>query len=138
MNLATRLLRPLALLITGLLLAAGCSTTKQTESLLSAAGFRIMNASTPQQLERLTALPENTVTSVPKDGTNYFVFPVPDQKLLYVGLEPQYQEYQRLRLQKQLADEKLAAAQLNSMPTWDGWGAWGGPIYVAPTPYIRR
>jgi len=134
MNYATRLL----LLIVALLTAAGCSTTKQTESLLSAAGFHIINATTPQQLQRLAELPENQVTSVPKDGTNYFVFPVPDQKLIYVGQEPQYQEYQRLRLQKQLADEKLAAAQLNSMPTWDGWGAWGGPIYVAPVPYIRR
>jgi len=133
-----RLLKPFSSLAAVLLFAAGCASTKQTEDLLLAAGFHILNATTPQQLERLADLPKNTVTAVPKDGTNYFVFPVPDQKLLYVGQEPQYQEYQRLRLQKQLADEKLAAAQLNSMPAWNGWGAWDGPIYVAPMPYIRR
>jgi hypothetical protein len=46
---------------------------------------------------------------------------------LYVGTEAQYQEYQRLELEKQLADERLSAAQeyRNAATMWgDGWGPW--------------
>ncbi|MBX3734165.1 MAG: hypothetical protein KF791_16430 [Verrucomicrobiae bacterium] len=134
---------PATLLMTAVALvavvaAAGCASTKQTEDLLSAAGFRILQASTPAQQEKLKGLPPDKVSMVPRDGTNYFVFPVPKEQVLYVGEDAQYQEYQRLRLQQERSQEQLTAAQLNSMPVWDGWGAWGAPVYVAPRPYIRR
>jgi capsule polysaccharide export protein KpsE/RkpR len=44
-----------------------------------------------------------------------------------VGTEAQYQEYQRLELEKQLADERLSAAQQyrNAATMWgEGWGPW--------------
>ncbi|MCW5559053.1 MAG: hypothetical protein KIT22_14640, partial [Verrucomicrobiae bacterium] len=132
-----RFLKPFSPLAAILLLAVGCASTKPTENLLSAAGFQALNTPTPQQLERLSALPENTVTTVPKDGTNYFVFPVPGRKILYVGLEPQYREYQRLLQQQQAADAALGRARLMSSPRWTGWGAWDGPLITIPTPTSR-
>ena len=40
---------------------------------------------------------------------------------VYTGTEPQYQEYQRLRLQKELADERLDASR--------SWGPWGSGLW---------
>ena len=87
-------------LITGILmgLAIGCSTTQNRENMLSAAGFRMVPANTPERQAHLTSLPADKITP----------------------------EYRRLRLQKQMADEQLAAAQMNEND-WGVWGAWGGP-----------
>lgn len=128
--------RPLiGLLIATILLAAGCATTQDTTNLLSAAGFNMIPATTPQQESELGSLPTGKVSLVPRDGTNYYVFPDRGHKILYVGQSAQYQEYQRLRLQKQLATEQLTAAQMNSTTAWTTWGPWSVPVMV---PVIRR
>jgi len=113
-----------------LALAAGCSTTKQTESLLSAAGFQIMPATTPEQKAHLKTLPAGKVTTVQRAGKTYFVYPDAAKQVAYVGQQPQYQEYQKLRLQKQMAEDQLQAAELNSEPGWNAWGVWPGAMVV--------
>ncbi len=112
----------------------GCSTTQQTENLLSAAGFKIIPAETPQQQAHLKTLTRDKVTLVERGGTNYFVFPDLKSQVLYVGHDAQYQEYQKLRLQKQMAKDQVQAAEMNSEP---GWGAWGG-FGVVAVPMFRR
>lgn len=106
-------------------LVIGCSTTKSTESLLSAAGFKIIPATTPQQQAHLETLKPDKVTMVEREGTNYFVFPDAKSQVLYVGHDAQYQEYQKLRLQKEMAAEQVQAAQLNQ-ENWvvSGPGFW--------------
>jgi hypothetical protein len=121
-----------------LILGAGCSTTKQTENLLSAAGFKMMPAATVEQKAHLNTIPPNKVTMVVREGTNYFVFPDPKQQVIYVGQQPQYNEYQRLRLQKQMAEDQVNAAELNSQPAWGVWGGWGGVGGVERVPVFRR
>ena len=79
--------------------ATGCSTTKQTENLLSAAGFKMVPAATPEQKAHLQRLPAGKVTTVQRNGTTYFVYPDAAKEMVYVGQQPQYQEYQKLRLQ---------------------------------------
>src|SRR5215469_10004125 len=103
------------LLAAGLLMtwAVGCSSTGEKESMLSAAGFKMVPANTPERQARLKLLPADEITPVQRDGVNYYTFPDPKQNVLYVGQEQQFQEYQRLRLQKQMADEELNAAQMN-------------------------
>jgi hypothetical protein len=118
--------------------AMGCSTTKQTENMLSAAGFKVMPATTPEQKAHLATLPANKVTMVMREGKTYFVFPDAKQQVLYVGQQPQYNEYQRLRLQKQMAEEQAQAAELNSESAWGVWGGWGGMGVVEPVPVFRR
>jgi len=116
--------------LTGLLacFAAGCSTTKQTENLLSAAGFKMMPATTPEQKAHLKTLAAGKVTTVQRSGTTYFVFPDAARQVLYVGQQPQYQEYQKLRLQNQMAMDQLQAAELNSDRDWSRWGVWPGAV----------
>lgn len=107
--------------------AIGCSTTTQKENMLTAAGFKMVSADTPAKQAHLKSLPADKITPVQRHGTTYYTFPDQKRNVLYVGQEPQYQEYQKLRLQKQLANEQLEAAQMNQDAAWDVWGPWGGP-----------
>jgi hypothetical protein len=104
--------------------AIGCSTTKEKENMLSAAGFKMVPANTPERQAHLTSLPAGKITPVQREGTTYYTFPDPKNNVLYVGREQQYQKYQQLRYQKQLADEQLEAAQMNEN-AWGAWGPWG-------------
>jgi hypothetical protein len=101
----------------------GCASTKSTENMLSAAGFKMVPATTPQQQAHLQTLPADKITSVVRNGTTYYVYPDPKRQQLYIGREAQYQQYQKLRLENQMAEEQLQAAEMG--PGWDAWGPWG-------------
>jgi len=107
-----------------LALAIGCTTTTQTENMLSAAGFKAVPAVTPEQQAHLKTLPPHKITMAVRNGKPYYTFPDPAHKILYVGQEAQYQEYQKLRLQKQMAAEELNAAEINNGGAWGIWGSW--------------
>jgi hypothetical protein len=109
-----------------LAIATGCTTTKQTEDMLSASGFKIVPASTPQQQAHLKTLPAHKVTMVQRDGKVYFVYPDVKQNVLYVGQQTQYQQYQKARQEAMLAAEQESAAAMND-EAWSTWGMWGGP-----------
>ncbi len=117
-----------ALICTAILLALaiGCSTTKGTEDMLSAAGFKTIPANTPEREAHLKSLPANQITSVQREGTLYYVFPDQKNSVAYVGQQQQYQTYQRLRLQKQMADEQLNTAEMYNSAPWGVWGPWAG------------
>src|SRR5258708_7435421 len=108
-----------------LAVAIGCSTTKEKENMLSAAGFRMVPADTPEKQAHLKSLPADKISTAQRDGKLYYTFPDPKSNVLYVGQEPQYQKYRQLRLQKQMADEQLNAAELNNDAAWGAWGVWG-------------
>src|SRR5215472_12402315 len=118
------------LLTTGVLvaLAIGCSTTKSRENMLSAAGFKMVPADTPERVAHLNSLPPDKITTVQRNGTLYYTFPDPKHNVLYVGQQEQYQEYQKLRLQNQMTQEQLSAAEMNEN-AWGVWGPWGGGPY---------
>jgi hypothetical protein len=116
-----------------LTLVVGCTgmQTQNKENLLIAAGFKVIVPKTAIQQQKLQALPPDKVTLVQKAGQNYYVFPDAANNQAYVGGPKQYQTYQQLRLQNQLANDNLQAAEINqdaamSWDTWGGWGAWGG------------
>lgn len=111
-------------------LVVGCSTTASRENMLTAAGFSQVPANTPQRQAHLNSLPADKITPVQRNGSMYYTFADPKHNVLYVGTESQYQEYRRLRLQKQMADEQLAAAQMNEDAAWNAWGPWGGPGFA--------
>ena len=126
-------------LIACLALLSGCAgtptaNTAQDESLLVAAGFKTVVASTDQQLQNLPTLPPGQVTVVTQTGTNWFVYPDLPKNRVYVGTQKQYQAYLRLRAQNNLpAADPLAAyykqdAAMNaatardaSIPAWEYW-----------------
>jgi hypothetical protein len=65
----------------------------------------------------------------PRRRSDRVVYADPDVcKRLYTGTEAQYQQFQRLALEKRLADEQLMTAQNNLSAAID-WGLWG------PWPY---
>jgi hypothetical protein len=73
----------------------------------------------------LRALPTRRLVPNERDDRLYYVYADPEVcRCLYVGTEPQYQEYQRLALQKRLADEELMAAQDFLSATTMNWGLW--------------
>jgi hypothetical protein len=100
----------------------GCATlqaagARSTEEVLSAAGFRVEAADTPEKLADLQTPPARQVLAETRDGKTSYVYRDPSAcRCLYVGGEAEYQQYQRLRLEKAIADER-------SSPDM-GWG-WG-------------
>jgi len=108
-------------------LAVGCAHTQQTENLLSAAGFRTVIATTPQQQLHLKKLPPYKVTVVQRNAKTYYVYADPAHNQIYVGSQFQYDQYRDLRLAKNLAEEDLQDARLNA-ETAMGWEVWG-PFY---------
>ena len=117
-----------------IVLAAGCATTDtlNNDNLAIAAGFKVITPKNPGQQAILAKLPKDKVSPVNYQGSTYYVLPDSMNNLAYVGGAAQYQDYQRLRVAKQLSNNNLAAAQMNEMDSmdWGGWGGWGGPAFV--------
>ena len=114
-------------------LSSGCAairrhSTIETEQMLSAAGFHMKLADTPEKLAHLQTLTPRTVVRDVRNGQPQYVYADPKTcKCLYVGDEQRYQKLQELSLQKKIADEQMAAAQANldaSMNWWGGWWGW--------------
>jgi hypothetical protein len=105
-------------------MVVGCAHTQQTENLLSAAGFRTVIATTPQQQQHLKTLPPYKVMRVQRNGQMHYVYADPAHNLIYVGGLFQYDQYRDLRLAKNVAAEDLQDAKLNAEDEM-GWEAWG-------------
>ena len=124
-------IRSVVVLASVVIALGGCATIRRhealdTEQVLSAAGFHMKLGDTPEKLASLRALPTRRLVPNERDGRLYYVYADPEVcRCLYVGTEPQYQEYQRLALQKRLADEELMAAQDFLSGATMNWGAWG-------------
>jgi hypothetical protein len=111
--------------------AAGCATlqaagTRSTEQVLSAAGFHIEPADTPDRIAELQTLPARQVVALTRDGKTSYVYRDPSVcHCLYVGGAPEYQQYQKLRLQKDIADEESNPALNWGWGPWGAWSVWG-------------
>jgi len=104
---------------------AGCSLLKPSpqqraeriEPMLSAAGFSMRIANTPDKLDHLKSLPQLQVKYYPDEAgrPKYWMADAQFCQCLYLGDEPAYQKYQDLRLQQRMAEEQRAAAQEQEM-----------------------
>jgi hypothetical protein len=116
----------------GLLGVTGCAAIRQEEAqntgnLLAAAGFTVKPADTPAKVEHFKTMPPLKMVSRTKDGNLVYMLADPYScNCLYVGGPKQYQEYRRLALQKQIAEDKLMAAQAeeDAAMNWGLWGPW--------------
>jgi hypothetical protein len=116
-----------------LALVAGCASTKHTENMLSAAGFKVVIPDTPVQEQQIKTLPADKLTVAHRHGKIYYVFPDPAHDRLYVGGPQSYQSYQQI-----LSDNKIAAedrvdveiehglGEENSDVNWAAWNENAG------------
>jgi hypothetical protein len=96
------------------------SDTMDKEQLLAAAGFQAKPADTPEKLANLRVMPARQLVSQAKDGMFVYSYADPDYcQCLYVGGPTEYSAYQRLALQKEIAQEQRDAAM-----DWRMWGPW--------------
>jgi hypothetical protein len=117
----------------GLVLAiGGCAYTmreeaQDTENLLAAANFTMKPANTPEKLAHLKTMPPRTIVTRTKNDQLVFTYADPDYcKCLWVGNAQQYNAYQRLVQQKQVAQMRLMAAEDAEMApmNYGMWGPW--------------
>jgi hypothetical protein len=99
---------------------------RDTEKMLSAAGFQVLPANTPQRQASLTELAPNTISRQIRGNDVFYVFPDPEGNFLMVGDQAAYSRYENLMQQQQISDQNLMAAQMATMPgMWGGWGYYG-------------
>lgn len=116
-----------AAVLAGAAALAGCQSTgpTSTTSMLSAAGFTMKVADTPDKKAALASLPANQVTMRQVKGKNVFLYADPRGcNCLYVGNDANYQTYRGLAFDRSVASQQLLAAQINAEADWD-YGAWG-------------
>ncbi len=121
--------RRLLLVLATAFAVGGCAAMRRQEArdtgdLLVAAGFSSKPADTPQQEQQLRALLPLKMVSQSKDGHLVYRYADPYScDCLYVGDEQAYAEYKRLALKKQVAEERLEAAEAEESAAMD-WGLW--------------
>jgi hypothetical protein len=113
-----------------LVLMAGCATTTEVtrqdqENLLIASGFKTITPKTPAQQQKLQQLQTGQVAQIQRNGRTYYIVADPPQNVVYVGGPMEYQAYQQMRAQRQLAQENLQTAAIYQDTAMD-WGTWGG------------
>ncbi len=120
----------LLLFLTVAFVVSGCAAMRRREArdtgnLLVAAGFTPKPADTPEREQQLHVMPALRMMWQRKDGRMVYRYADPYScNCLYVGDQQAYAEYKRLALEKQIADERLEAAEAEEMD-WDIWGPWG-------------
>jgi hypothetical protein len=114
--------------LTGTILLAGCASmgSGNTTSLLTAAGFRARTPQTPKQQQIYAALPPYQVqrATVPGKGV-FYVYKDQNAGLAYVGREAEYQRYQQLAIQQQIAQNQVMAAEMEQQAALDWYGGFG-------------
>jgi hypothetical protein len=104
---------------------AGCQTieneqAQSTEQLLAAAGFQMKEATTPGQLANLQAMTQRKVVIHEQDREPRYVYAdAQDCKCVYVGNERNYDEFQKLSVKQEIAEENMDASL-----DWGMWGPW--------------
>jgi hypothetical protein len=111
---------------------AGCAAidrheAEQTEQLLAAAGFEMRPADTPTKLADLGRLQQHKLVRHERDGEATYVYAdAADCKCLYSGDERNYDQFEKLRVQEDVAQQEMMAAEMNqeSAMNWELWGPW--------------
>lgn len=118
----------------------GCASianenVKDIERKLSAAGFQMKLADTPEKLSHLKRMADRRLVPSSLDGQTVFVYADAEScKCVFVGSQKNYQEYERLSIQQNVVNEQQATAadlemeQTNAEMNWGLWGAWPRPI----------
>jgi len=107
---------------------AGCAgmDSANTTSLLSAAGFRVRTPQTPKQQQIYAALAPYQVQRATVSGKGtFYVYKDEKAGVAYVGREQEYQRYQQLAIQQQIAENYYTAVAMDRAAAYGWYGAWG-------------
>ena len=109
------------------LFVAGCAEMESanTTSLLSAAGFRARTPQTPKQQQIYAALPPYQVERATVNGHVFYVYKDEKAGVAYIGREQEYQNYQQLAIQQQIAQNYYNAVAMDRAAAYGWYGAWG-------------
>ena len=109
------------------LFLAGCAGagSGNTTSLLSAAGFRVRTPQTPKQQQIYAALPPYQVERATVNGHVFYVYKDEKAGVAYIGREQEYQQYQQLAIQQQIAENYYTAVAMDRAAAYGWYGAWG-------------
>ena len=131
----SRVVKPLSMILAGsllLFLFTGCATMQKreaarTERMLSASGFQMRFADTPEKIAQMESFKPRTLTPQKRDGKLYYIYADNWCGCLYVGTEKAYQRYQLLADRMHVARENLESARIyhDAQIDWDMWGPWG-------------
>jgi hypothetical protein len=132
MHITNAYVRPVSrLLVAACAIAAlaACQTQQQQitqhEDKLSAAGFTVKPANTPERQAMLHKLPPNKFVQRTNGNDVHYVYADPVVcGCLYVGSQQAFNQYKRDEQQQHLADQQEMTAEMYSDPSWN-WGAWG-------------
>jgi hypothetical protein len=132
----TRAVVGAVLAVSSLALAgAGCAymrrqKAQQIEPMLSAAGFKMKLADTPEKLAKMQAMPQLRLRSLTRKGKVYYAYTDAEGcRCTYLGDASAYQNYQALVQQRQIAGEDTDAgnvtedtAIVEDNELWESWG----------------
>ena len=105
--------------------AIKAQNAEDKEQLLAAAGFKMQLADTPEKLAHLKTLTQQKIVMHEKDGKNYYVYAdATTCQCLYIGQDSNYQNFQQLQIQKNIAQEQQMSAEMNENAAMN-WGMWG-------------
>ncbi|UOA09360.1 MULTISPECIES: hypothetical protein [Methylobacter] len=105
--------------------AINAQNAEDKEQLLAAAGFKMQLANSPEKLAHLKTLTQQKIVTHEKDGKNYYVYAdATNCQCLYIGEDANYQSFQQLQLQKNIAQDQRTAAEMNEDANMN-WGMWG-------------
>ncbi len=125
----TRLLWASLALLVAVAITGSCGgmQAQSKENLLSAAGFQMKIADTPQKQAHLQTLTQRKIVPHQKDGQVYYTFANAPTGRLYVGTPQDYQRYQDLAAEQRMAREEYMAAEMEEEEAmdWDMWGFYG-------------
>ena len=109
------------------LFVAGCAEmgSGNTTSLLSAAGFRAHTPQTPKQQQIYAALTPYKVERATVKGHTFYVYKDEKAGVAYIGREAEYQRYQQLAIQQQIAQDYYTAYAMDRAAAYGWYGAWG-------------
>jgi hypothetical protein len=121
----------LAVLVTWVL--AGCAETPRQrahklEPMLSAAGFHMVPADTPQRQQELASHTPLKMRYYFTNGQPHYWFADPYVcNCVYIGNEADFQKYQQLKLEQQMVEREQAAAAMNEDAAQEeefNWAMW--------------
>jgi hypothetical protein len=79
-------------------------------------------------VELLKTLQPGKISLITWKGQSFYVQPDVANNRAMVGTPAEYQAYQQLRLAKQMSNDNLMAAEMDS-ESMNRWGLWGPGIY---------